>query len=163
MPVRKYPHTRPWGLDLYHERTEAAKDGRYSKLFLEHFQKYGKTWEEQTFDGRIINTIEPANIQTVAALKFNDYSKIPKRTKVLLPFLGHGLFSQNGKEWRRSRDIVTPLFKRAELTDVDGFKKFVDRMIDLIPRDGSTVDLQPLCEKLVGRWFRQPILSRLSH
>jgi hypothetical protein len=32
---------------------------------------------------------------------------------------------------------------------VDGFRKFVDRMLALIPRDGSTVDLQPLFQKLV--------------
>jgi cytochrome P450 monooxygenase len=67
----------------------------------------------------------------------------------MMPFLGRGIFSEDGPAWKRSRDLIKPLFKRAELSDVEGFKKFVDRMLALIPRDGSTVDLKPLFEKLV--------------
>lgn len=68
----------------------------------------------------------------------------------MLPFLGRGIFLEDGHAWKRSRDLIKPLFKRAELSDVEGFAKFVDRMFALIPRDGTTVDLQPLFQKLVS-------------
>jgi cytochrome P450 monooxygenase len=145
----RYPHSLPWGIDLFRERVAAVKAGRYNRLFQDHFNKYGTTFEERTFGIRTINTTETANIQTVAALKFNDYGKNATRNKAMMPFLGRGIFSEDGPAWKRSRDLIKPLFKRAELSDVEGFKKFVDRMLALIPRDGSTVDLKPLFEKLV--------------
>ena len=71
------------------------------------------------------------------------------RNKALAPFFGNGIFSQDGALWKHSRDIIKPLFTRAEISDVDSFRLYADRMFSLIPSDGSTVDIHPLLLKLV--------------
>lgn len=127
----------------------AIAAGRYNRLYLEQFETYGKTWEENLAGTRVINTIEAANFQQVATLSFQHYGKLAMRNKALAPFLGNGIFSQDGAPWKHSRDIIKPLFTRAELSDIESFKVHVDRFLSLIPRDGGTVDLQPLLLKMV--------------
>ena len=155
---QKYPHKLPYGIDMLQSRMAAIKAGRYNRLYLEQYQKYGKTWEENLAGTKVINTMEPANFQQVASLSFQDYGKLAMRNKSLSPLLGNGIFSQDGMSWKRSRDLIKPLFMRAELSDIDSFRVHVDRFLNLIPRDGSTVDLHPLLLRLVGN----PILF-LAH
>lgn len=127
----------------------AIKAGRYNRLYLKQYQKYGKTWEENLAGTKVINTMEPANFQQVAALAFHDYGKLAMRNKALSPLLGDGIFSQDGSVWRHSRGLIKLLFMRAELSDLDSFKVHVDQFLSLIPRDGTAVDLQPLLLRLV--------------
>lgn len=146
----KYPHKLPYGIDMLRSRMAAIKAGRYNRLYLEQYQTYGKTWEENLAGTKVINSMEPANFQQVGSLSFQDYGKLAMRNKALSPFLGNGIFSQDGALWKHSRDLIKPLFVRAELSDIDSFKVHVDRFLNLVPRDGSTVDLHPLLLKLVG-------------
>lgn len=145
----KYPHKLPYGIDMLRSRMAAIKAGRYNRLYLEQYQNHGKTWEENLAGTKVINSMEPANFQQVASLSFQDYGKLAMRNKALSPLLGNGIFSQDGASWKHSRDLIKPLFMRAELSDMDSFKVHVNRFLNLIPRDGSTVDLHPLLLKLV--------------
>lgn len=158
----KYPHKLRYGIDMLRSRMAAIKAGRYNRLYLEHYQKYGKTWEENLAGTKVINSMEPANFQQVASLSFQDYGKLAMRTKALSPFLGNGIFSQDGASWKHSRDLIKPLFMRAELSDIDSFKVCVDRFLNLIPRDGSTVDLHPLLLKLVGSPISFSVPTKLT-
>ncbi|CAD6593970.1 MAG: hypothetical protein ASARMPREDX12_007883 [Alectoria sarmentosa] len=138
---------------MLQSRMAAIKAGRYNRLYLEQYQNYGKTWEENLAGTKVINSMEPTNFQQVASISFQDYGKLAMRNKALSPFLGNGIFSQDGASWKHSRDLIKPLFTRAELSDIDSFQIHVNRFLNLIPRDGSTVDLHPLLLKLV----RNPI------
>jgi hypothetical protein len=40
--------------------------------------------------------------------------------------------------------MIRPNFTRSQVADLDGLEKHVQRFVNLLPRDGSTVDLQPL-------------------
>ena len=154
----KYPHKWPYGIDMLRARMAAIKAGRYNRLYLEQFQNYGKTWEENLIGTKVINSMEPANFQQVAAQSFQDYGKLAMRNKALSPLLGNGILSQDGAQWKHSRDLIKPLFTRAEVSDVESFKIYVDRFLNLIPRDGSTVDLQPLLLRLVRDFELIPFL-----
>ncbi|KFY82020.1 hypothetical protein V500_10896 [Pseudogymnoascus sp. VKM F-4518 (FW-2643)] len=66
-----------------------------------------------------ISTIEPENLKAVLATQFHDFG-IGKRHRGMGALLGHGIFTSDGAHWERSR----------------------------IPRDGSTIDLQPLFYQL---------------
>ena len=116
---------------------------------MRQFELHGKTFEEQFFDTKIINTMEAANIQQVAALSFQDWGKSSAKTASSSPFLGRGIFSEDGAFWKHSRDLIKPTFARSEISDVNSLGLFVDRLLDLIPRDGTTIDIQPLIHKLV--------------
>jgi cytochrome P450 len=146
----KYRNRDPiFGYDLVEARKEAVQKGRQMKLVMEEFDRYGKTWEEETFDTKVINTMEVRNIQEIAALSFHDYKK-PDRS-IFNPFLGHGIMSQDGPEWKHSRDLIKPIFSRAELSDLEIFSRHFDRFLESIPRDGTTVDLLPPLQRMV-RW-----------
>ena len=147
---RRYPHVDPiWGYDLYRKRNKAVQGGRHMKLYMDHFGLYGKTFEEQFFNTKVINTMAAANIQQATALSFQDWGKSALRNASSFPFLGRGIFSEDGAFWKYSRDLIKPTFARSEISDVDSLGTFVDRLFDLIPRDETTFDIQPLLHKLV--------------
>lgn len=157
---RKYPHREPfWGYDLYRARTRAAQRGQLMKLYEEHFNSYGKTFVEQFFNTKIINTMEAANIQQTAALSFYDFGKVAGRNRSTSPFLGRGIFTEDGALWKHSRELIKPTFSRSEISDLDSLGIFVDRLFELIPPDGSTFDIQPLLHKLVLRPCHEPSAS----
>ena len=65
------------------------------KLNMRHFALYGRTFEEQFFNTRVINTMEAANIQQVMALSFHDWGKSSSKNVSFSPFLGKGIFSED--------------------------------------------------------------------
>ncbi len=147
----RYPHRDLiWGYDLFRERAKAARRGDLLKLYEKHFRLYGKTFEEQFFGTKIVNTMEAANLQHVAALAPNDFGRaIGSRKNLSAPFMGTGILSSDGAHWKRSRDLIKPIFSRSEIADIDSLSVHVDQLLNMIPRDGSTIDMQPLLQKLV--------------
>ncbi|CCD34781.1 hypothetical protein BofuT4_P098400.1 [Botrytis cinerea T4] len=139
--VQKYPHQDLiWGTDLMKKRVKAVGEGRQMALFMEHFNKIGKAFEENIFGTRVINTIEVRNIQQVCALCSGDYGKPAQNFSK--EFLGDGVLSLDGKAWKHSWDIVKHIFSRAEVSDMDTLSFHVDRFLNLIPSDGSAINLQ---------------------
>ena len=146
----RYPHRDPiWGYDLYLERAEATQRGHLLRLHERHFTLYGKTFEERFFNAKVINTMEAANIQQVASTSFQDWGKVSSRSSSASPVLGKGIFSEDGVFWKHSRDLIKPTFARSEISEVNTLCAFVDRLMGSIPRDGATVDIQPLMHQLV--------------
>ena len=66
------------------------------------------------------------------------------------PFVGKGIMCSDGASWEHSRALIKPTFARTQIADLhlDSFGIYVQRLIDLIPKDGSTCDLQPLFARL---------------
>ena len=145
----KYPHKDPvWGSDMVHLRAEAMKEGRFLNLYDEQFDRYGNTFEEIWRGKSLIDTREPANIQHVAALAFEDYGKDPERLQAQAPHMGPSILA-DGSIWKKARAMVKPVFSRAELSDIDHLASFADRFMGLLPDDGRMVDVQPLLSRLV--------------
>jgi cytochrome P450 monooxygenase len=115
----KYPHEdKIMGSDMVRARQQAMREGRFFHLYSTQFQQYGKTFEEIWRGRPLINTIEPANVQQVAALAFEDYGKDPERAKAQGAFFGPGIFS-DGPVWKKARALVKPIFAKAEISDLD--------------------------------------------
>lgn len=93
---------------------------------------------------KILLTDDPENIKTLLAADFDVWSLGQDRIKQMSAFLGHGIFTTEGATWKHSRDMLRPCFERSQVADVSMFEKHIDRMIDILPKDGTTVDLQPL-------------------
>ena len=143
------PHQHRWGSDMLQLRKEAMKEGRFLKLYESQFELYDKTFEENLRGKKLINTTEPVNVQQVAALAVEDYGKDPERLQAQSPFFGPRIFS-NGPTWKQARAMVKPIFAKAELSDIDHLASFADRFMELLPDDGSMVDVQPLLGRLVS-------------
>ena len=92
----------------------------------------------------MIQTIEPDNLKTMLAVNFKDFSLGDRRTSALTPFLGHGIFSTDGAAWQHSREMLRPNFTRSQVGDLTIFETHVGQLINNLPRNGVTVDLQEL-------------------
>jgi cytochrome P450 len=66
------------------------------------------------------------------------------RKKGFHPIFGKGIFTTDGADWEHSRAMLRPNFVRSQVGDLATFETHIRRLIDAVPADGSTVDLQPL-------------------
>ena len=127
----------------------AAKENR----FLEHVRgwhrAYGVNFKAKMVGRHVVFTIEPKNVQTILALKFKDFELGDYRNKAMRPLLGYGIFSTDGSKWEHSRALIRPNFTRNQITDINVYETHVKALIERIPRDRSTVDMQDLFFRMV--------------
>lgn len=125
--------------------------GKYRMLehIARRYERLGPTISSKIgFRQKIINSIEPENLKTMLATRFNDWNLAKQRKTALYPLLGHGIFTTDGAAWQRSRDLLRPNFVRSQFGNLKAFEVHIGHLIRLIPRDGSTIDLQELFFRL---------------
>jgi len=54
------------------------------------------------------------------------------------------LAPSDGETWAHSRAMIRPNFTRDQVADLNAFERHIQDLFSIIPRDGSTVDLQEL-------------------
>lgn len=150
LPPPKYAHKDPiLGLDMFLDQFNAMKRGDTGETERERFRRYGKTFEANSWGTRCIHTMETTNIQVILAQCFDRFGVEPMRLHIGEPFIGKGVFSTDGVYWRYSRGLIKPVFARAQVADLAALDLHLDRMMNRIPRDGSTIDLQALLKLMV--------------
>lgn len=149
-PPPKYPHKDPLlGLDVFFDDAKARNRGDSASKERERFSNYGKTFEVNSWGNRCIHTMDVANTQAILSQLFDRFGVEPLRLHVGEPFIGKGVFSTDGAYWRQSRELIKPMFARAQVSDFAALDVHLSRMMDRIPTDGSTVDLQGLLKLMV--------------
>ena len=149
-PPPKYPHKDPFlGLDMFFDDFKAMNRGNTASTERERFANYGKTFEANPWGERCIHTMDVANTQAVLSQLFDRFGVEPMRLHLGEPFIGKGVFSTDGAYWQQSRDLIKPMFARAQISDFTALDVHLNRMLDRIPTDGSTVDLQALLKLMV--------------
>ncbi|ELR02562.1 hypothetical protein VC83_08941 [Pseudogymnoascus destructans] len=110
-------------------------------------REMGNTFSLVLLSQPAIATIEPENVKALLATQFHDFG-IGKRHRGLGALLGHGIFTSDGTHWERSRALVRPSFARVHVADLETLESHIQHLIAKMPRDGSTIDLQPLFYQL---------------
>ena len=142
--THKYPNKDPiLGIDGILRNMKATKEHRLLAQGVQNFRNYGNTMSSIIFGQNIIATTEPQNIKTILSLSFKDFG-IAQRQDTLGPLLGFGIFTTDGEMWAHSRAMIRPNFTRDQVGDLPAFERHIKELFKLIPRDGSTVDLQEL-------------------
>ena len=146
----KHPHRDPlFGLDLL---VKDAKE-HAACIYLEEIQRqyavYGKTHKVRFLGERMIRTMEPKNTQTLLGLNAKDYGLQPLREGLAMPLFNHGINTTDGKYWQYSRSLIKPTFSRVEICNLASLEFHFGRLLELVPKDGTAVDLQPLFSRLV--------------
>ena len=150
LPPSKCPQMDPWlGIDIVLSNLRAAKQKGFLALLRSRHEKYGPTFTTRTFFRTTFNTCDPRVLQAVLATQFNDFGMGPLRRKSAGPLLGRGIFTQDAKGWEHQRALIRPSFMRAQIIDFSIYESHVDSLISLLPKDGSTVDLQALFFRMV--------------
>lgn len=131
------------GLDMLKVMTHNSKHHITLQENRKRFQKLGNTFHNRIITSPFIATCEPENVKTILSLKFKDYS-FGNRQAAFGPLLGHGIFNADGERWANSRHLLRPNFARDQVADLEAFERHFKLMMNHLPRDGKTVDLQEL-------------------
>lgn len=91
-----------------------------------------------------MQTCDPKNVQAILATQFNDFDLGDRKEA-----FGQGIFASDGRVWEHSRALLRPSFVRNQISDIAVYDKHVSQLIEHIPTDGSTVDLQILFLRMV--------------
>lgn len=144
-PCTKFPSWDPiLGLDFMKDNVKAFKSRRFLKLLSDRITRGGPTWVVRVFLTRqSVFTADPDNVKTIMSLKFKDF-ELNGRRPVMGPLLGGGIFTTDGDEWAHSRALLRPYFSKDQVADLALIELHVDHLFKHLPKDGTTVDLQPL-------------------
>ena len=111
--------------------------------------KFGCTVRsKRVFEPAVFLTMEPQNIQAIYSTDFHSYGVGPIRHFAFKPLLGNGAMNTDGAFWEQSRALLRPIFTRSQVDDLGALDKHVQNLIRIMPRDTSTVDLQPLFARM---------------
>ena len=144
----RYPHKDPLGLDPVSERRGASQAGRGP--FRRIVRQTGHTREEN-LAGQRFNILSP---RTSMCLEEQECF-----IRTTFSVQAYSLQTAHAGSSRGTLDIIKPLFTKAELSDTARLQRHFDRSIAQIPRDGSTVDVQPLLKKMNLDSASEPIFG----
>ncbi|KAH3946677.1 hypothetical protein HBI56_068140 [Parastagonospora nodorum] len=133
---------RLFGIDFFFTVMKKRAKGQDLAYFNEMFQDIGSTFGIVMMGFTLTMTNEPENIQTVLAKQFADFEIGESRSKGGQQMLGHGILNSDGESWERGRAMLRPSFVRSQVGDFDLFERNFQKLIDVVPADGSTVDIQ---------------------
>jgi cytochrome P450 len=133
------------GLDFIVANYRALKRNR----LLESWQDELRNVSAHTVSANLLGTTlyltdDPENVKQILATGFDAWGFPKERVDSLAEFLGHGVFTNEGKAWKHSRDMLRPCFERQQVADVALFEKHMERLMTGLPGDGETVDLLPV-------------------
>lgn len=139
-----------FGLDVVLQLFRSYEGGRRNVAFKKQIETYGSTFQWKTYGTTRIFTIEPDNLRAVFSTDFKNWGLQPLRLGPWEPFVGKGIMDSDGAFWKHSRALIQPTFSREQIADLESFDVHLQRMLELIPRDGTTtVDMQPLFARLI--------------
>lgn len=144
----------PLGIDQLLEAIKASKEQILPDLFLEWFEEAGAwTTRYSILSGEYsFFTCDPKNIQAILATQFDDFCLGDRRIGNVMPLLGNGIFTQDGKAWEHSRAMMRPQFAREQISNLDLEERHVHNLMRALPvgEEGwsDLVDLQVLFFRL---------------
>ena len=107
------------------------------------FDKYGDTYESNIIGQKLIFTYNTHNIRHILTTGFSDYDSSQLRAHLFRPITPQGVFTADGAEWRRIRNLLRSQFSNNRLIcDLDIFEKHVQIFIQSVPPKGEAFDLQ---------------------
>ena len=151
-PITRYPHKDPiFGLDLYRiiAKSKQQNDATSTMQRLIESHGNGKTFQALTLGIPTVYTADPRIIRAILAKDAHHFGVEPIRKNFHDPWITKGLLVTDGQQWKSSRTMLMPLFQKSQYANLPTLQLHVGRVLDLIPRDGRTLDLQPLLCDLV--------------
>ena len=154
---KRYGHLDPLlGSDLFYSFIRSIGRGDALQFAQSLFDRYSNTFIAAVFGRTILNTMDPKNIQVVLS-DTELFSAAQVRQEALEPLMGRAIWTTDGPDWSRSRSLIKPIVNKAHSPSYSAsFYAHVQHLLDHVPRDGSTVDLQPLFQSFVSELTHLP-------
>ncbi|CCD55835.1 similar to cytochrome P450 alkane hydroxylase [Botrytis cinerea T4] len=132
-PVPKEIISRwPFGLDIVKSALEADRKKLYPVLLQRNVERFGTTWKYTLMNTSSVFTADPKNLKAVLATQFEDFDLGPMRIGAFWPMLGKGIFTQDGHEWRVTRDMMRPQFNRDQMSSFEVEETHVQNLMRAI-------------------------------
>lgn len=130
-----------FGSDFPKDTAAASASGTRKHWVWDQFDRYGKTFETKIWGRLVFQTCDPLNIQSLLTKHGSNIGVGPSRAG-LLSWLGPGAFTVDGEMWRKSRDLLKPVFKKTAISDMSRLQRHLVRLMHELEREGLEVDLQ---------------------
>ncbi|CAL5866688.1 uncharacterized protein PFLUO_LOCUS898 [Penicillium psychrofluorescens] len=131
------------GIPAFLRLTKAVREKRWIEYVSSQYSVYGYTFRLCFLSRTMLSTIEPENVKAILATQFQDFS-LGTRHEQFYPFLGDGIFTLDGPGWTHARGLLRPQFTRDQVADLALLDDHITNLIDLIPKDRSSFDIQRL-------------------
>lgn len=150
LPAKQRSHNPFFfGLKIISANLKALKNHKLLDLWSELLaSNNAHTIQQGVLGQTIIYTDDPENIKAILSTQFESWSLGKERIDSMTRYLGKGIFTTEGAAWKHSREMLRPCFERSQVADVSIMEKHTKRLIELIPKDGTTINLQPLFHQL---------------
>lgn len=140
----QFPVKWPLGIDVLRAQLAAIADNRlfaYQQPFIDDL---GPNFMIKMLGAMGYTTIDPKNLEAMLSTRFEDYG-MGSRRGALLPFIGEGIFTQDGPAWKHSRELLRRPFLKSHYQDLKGFGEHTDSLIAGLSSSSSSgiIDLQP--------------------
>jgi cytochrome P450 len=146
----QYPHRDPvFGIDFFVKFMKAFQAGNFLDFNKTMFDQHGKTFTVKSFGTRVIKTIDPEVSKAVHATYFANFGLQPLRYDTAEHLWGNGIIVVDGPHWKHGRALIKSSFDVVHIANFDRLRKHTHVFMELIPRDGATVNLAPLFKRLV--------------
>ncbi|KAL4862407.1 cytochrome P450 [Aspergillus spectabilis] len=97
-----------------------------------------------SFGQQAVYTVDPVNVHAMLTdrMRHKDFGVGTPRKQSFKPLFGSGIVTSDGAVWKHHRSMIRPFLSRVQAGQVDVFEIHVQNLIQALPADGSTVDLQ---------------------
>jgi cytochrome P450 len=115
----------------------------------DNFQRYGNTFKISPKPGLTIHfTCDTDLTQHILQKNQRNFHKSSLQTDDLGKYIGHGLLTANGEEWRKNRKLVQPAFYKKQLaTLVDSMEQVIQKELSRI-KPGVETDVHEIFSDL---------------
>ncbi|KAL8777677.1 MAG: hypothetical protein Q9213_007751 [Squamulea squamosa] len=139
----KFPIKWPLGLDVLYKQWHANANKRLLAFQQPFLDKLGPNLEIKIMGSVGYTTYDPSNVEAVLSTRFDDYY-LGTRRGAMFPFIGEGIFTQDGAAWKHSRELLRRPFLKTYYQDLKGFLEPIDHCLAKIASCSGVLDLQPL-------------------
>ena len=102
------------------------------------------TVETNVVGARLLFTADTENIKAILTSQFADYGKGEPFHNAWKDFLGDSIFTTDGVEWHKSRQLIRPQFIRDRVSDLETFEEHVQKLMGLMGGRGEEIDVSAL-------------------
>lgn len=153
-PAPTLHSTNLLGTSVLKESIKATKEDRGPQYVISTMNKIGTdihTLRVPVLHYEMLITRDPRNVQAVFQSQHDDWDISPLRAQAFMPFLGEGIFTSTGQQWKHSRALVRPQFAHDQISNLAMIEHHVQIMLGVLNSKNEnengwtkTFDLQPL-------------------
>lgn len=137
------PYKWPFAPYILKKQYDAMTSQGLLDFQSQYIDKMGLNMKLMLFGSAGYMTTDPKNIEAILSTRFKNFG-LGSRREGLFPLLGEGIFTQDSRAWKHSREILRQQFVRMQYQNTKVFERHVDDLISELSSSSGTVDLQPL-------------------